>query len=674
VELAPRLRREAIRETLLALQEARRPGLTALVADGGDRAARQALAGEIVVALDATLFDAVADPTLDGAEAPATTGQTLVILDGDVAPRLQESVAIRRGGHGLTVIIIPGNAVRAIGEPLAADLVLGVPGGHLEPAGEAPLATATTLPAALGLAASERPLPRVPDGEDLYATLWTFVTQSTSQGDDGARAIIRACQRLGAGRHQPVVRRVLASRWPRILDHLPATTPHAALAWARLFRDAGLSEPAEQVLLAARRAFPDDQRLAHAHLTLRMQGVTPSASDLARLDALLVATRRDASLRHAASYFAHTLARAQRRAGELAAARTTIEFALRDDPDNEVLLVEAGLIAANQGDWSAVETWFRSAHLLAPRSGVVLNAWGRAAAMAGEPDRAARLLARAHTLEPWNARHALELAHLAKTRGLLHQAEETLIGLLNDPEPATMRRVRVELADVLIEAGAERWDDAEAVCDDLETLEDAPGPDDIARQIGLRIKLRIARGEYRAAEALARDEGRAVRAHLLAEEITAILAQRDPHRVSQVLQKLATLQGLPAWRADPATRRVWAALSARTLLLRGEVAQARQMLDDELDRSPPLPVLLNARARLELDAAHQDAAGLIAPAARRAGTLLQISLAADPRNAYTHRELARSLVDGDPAKGRHYRYVAEAGLALTAGESSNLPL
>lgn len=669
-DLAPRLRRDALQTTLQALRADWRPGLTALVADGGDRAARQALADAIAAEVHASVLDATSDPSLAMAEATPTAGQTLVILDGDVAPRLQECIAVRREAHGVTIIVIPGGTIRAIGEPLGADLVLGVPGGGRGSARATPLATEVTLPEALDLVTSELPAPNLPEQEELFAALWRFVAAATHRGDAGAREIIGVCQRLGAGPDRPIVRRVLAGRAQSLLDHLPTTSPHAALTWARLFRDFGISDAARQVLISAMQSFPGDIRLRHAELALRLQGVPPSPSELGAMAELLHATRRNPDTRYGASHLAHTLARAQRRSGDLAAARATIETALLDDSDNEVLLIEAGLIAAYQEDWVAAEQWFRTARRLAPRSGVALNAWGRAAAMAGDPERAALLLARAHNVEPWNARHLLELAHLAKSRGLLREAEPILLDLLDDPEPATMRRARVELADLLIEAGPERWEDAEAVCDDLDTLDDAPGVDDLARQTGLRMKLLIARGQPGTAEALAKHVGMRGRASILAAEVTAILAQGDPHRAPMALQLLEDVRALPAWRADPATRRVRAALSARASLLLGRVEEARRLLDDELEISPALPILLNARARIELEEARRLEPPGAAERASDVRLLLQRSLAGDPRNAYTRRELASTLAADDPARAEHLRYVLAAGLSPDTSEES----
>jgi len=663
------LRGQALERAAASVREvfAAGRGGVALVADAGTLRDRTIALAALVRRLDDPALGpiAVLQPLRDDPALPlldADGAQPVAILDGDVAPRLVDQLRARPRRGAL--VLVPERSLRIMGNLIAPDVVIGLPAGQVPAAAAEEWAVGPEeLEAALDLVPDGAVrLPRLPSGDELARLIGAFIAGPPDADRDGAARVIRVCRRLSVGAHLPAVRQALRARQGLIAERFTLEAPPHALAWSALYRDAGLAELALAVLQRAPAAVRQDPRVQHALAVANLDaGQVETAVRL--LQELEERVQEPDSLLSAA-YVAPALARAYRRQGQIRAAAEAIERALARSPGNLHLLLEAGLTAAASGQPVAAERYFQTAHLVAPASGVVLNAWGRAAALAGNAARATRRLERAVELEPWNPRHELELAHLAKARGLLNEAESRLRPLLMSNDPIAARRARFELVDTLIDAGAGRWPEAAALIAELEADATRDG-EDWARLVGLRVKLSGARGEHDQAQhaALAVDEP--PNRFLIAQVATVLLARGDARHAATIDLHLNRLGNMPDLAADPVTSRVVAALRARLWALQGDIAAARREIEAALAAASHHPLLLNALAEIEADWAATlpaDSPGR-REARDRAETLVRSALDVDPRNAYSHRLLARLIGERQPAAAqRHERYARFAGL------------
>lgn len=692
-------------------------GPIALVADGGSARERadalERLARDLRDRTGHGLHevDARADPFLEGLANGLPPGRAVrrqaetpaAILDGDLAPDLVGR--IRDGHYAAYLVLAPTASLRSLGQQLEPELVVSVSSARVpmrpaEPLRFEPLDLIEALELRVNGDGQAVELPR---GEPLVALLRRLAQAPQA----GAKEVLQVFRRLAVGERPAEARQALTDIAAGLLDRFPPAAAHHALAWAGLYRDLGLHAYARAVLVKGYAELRSDVRVRHA-LALAELAVGETTDGLRRLEELA----GDPARRTA--HVVHALARAYRRQGQLQPALAVLEQGPDGERDNVYLLVEEArvrtLLALTGGgtdpagerlrQLARADGLFRRARRAAPRSGVILNAWARAASWSGRPYRAEALLARAVELEPWNDRHRLEQAQFAKERGLLDEAEQQLAGLVELPGPVERRRALVLLADTLIEAGPSRWDEADELLDELgKALWSDPGagPDDRARLDGARLKLALARAEFHRAEVdrtaseaekerLARAaraeldradrlereaESRryqpAQRRYLLAQRIQLALAQGYLEGAARHLDEL---KAAAATTDDPETAEVHVSLLARYYASRGNWDRAREGLEVALRQRGERPHLLNTLAELERQVAERPEIDPVerGAALERAETLHRRALGVDPLNAYTHRALAALL------RARWSHWPAEASRLESYARLAGLPV
>lgn len=621
-------------------------GTIALVADAGwardRRAALSQLNDAFAGARTATL-DADRDPYLSGLD--ESRSRSVAVLDGDLAPRLIEQIKLR--GPGLTLVVAPERTLTGLGQQLEPDLVLrlGVP---RVPEGRQPVAVESwQLPRALEIgeagSGDDLVLSLPPPGE-LSRLVLDYLDRAVESRRQDGREAVQVLRRLSLGVGADAVRQALSLRSE--LDRgFGAEQAAHGLTWAALYRDAGQFDAALNVIARARQRTPSDERLWHAQAHLHLLAGEPETA-VDEFDQLPVSAYRD-----------HSLARAWRRRGDLQRASETVERALKRTPENLHLLIEAAIVAAHRFQLTTMEEHFRQAAELAPASGVVLNAWGRMVTQTGEAERAERMLRRAAELEPWNPRHQLELAHLARGRGLITAAGELLWPLLSATNPIVRRRAMIQLAATLLDGDDNAIAGAElllgALVDEIDAGEGTTS--DWARVRGMQIQLALVDDDLRQALRLAGKASAADRAnpYFLAQSIEAKL--RSPNHLGSAMDDLRQLEQLAAVRASLATGAVIVTQRARIALARDDLNGARQAIDEGLTSWPRQVVLLNTLADVARAGGDLE----------RAVAVRRTALDLDPSNAFTHRGLAVILreLGRTESAARHERYARLAGLS-----------
>lgn len=585
----------------------------------------------------------------------AFAGRALLFSEGDLHLR---TINDAREAGDMPIVVIASTAVLSVfGQELAPDAIESVLSGERYTPPTAFASDQAQLRSALDLDETSDATIKPPAGEALNRLL----SQATRHREEAALATaVRVFMRARAVGKQPAVRTALDAAWTRggFGQSLVALTDNTDLTldWCELLRSLGWSERALEILPNV------DNNDEYVGLRAQLQ-----AERIADQPAPGAATPRSIRLS----------AKAQRNNGDFIGALTTIEQARTLAPHNISVLVEAGIIAGTAANLPLADRYFSQAHRLSPENGAVLNAWGRAIALNGDTPRASRVLEQASTIEPWNPRHWIERAFLARQRGLMRESERLLLPLLSTNDDVLYGRALIELTTTLLDSFPKRASDLDDLFAELEQVL----PND-PRVVSLNIKRAYLAGEYERVEILIESNSRfSNNRYVQTQSALALLAMlptgnRDIY-IDRIRRRVQGIESSDGYAVDPISGQVHASLAAHLKLLEfNENASldrqnethrdARKWIQDQLEIWPNSAVLLNVMAGIELEIGEQR--NRRAASLSIAESILRTSLNADPYNAYTARGMARVLLEQDrPEEARsHEDYVEFAGLASAA--------